>query len=128
MNKNYTIIHGELYHYGVPGMRWGHRKKRVPSSDSSEVKRIRKKSVDEMSNQELQKANQRLELERKYKGYTKKVNYGKKAVQTFIKASSTITAVAGAYAVYKNVSGKALNGIGNWIVGDISKGLKKPFN
>ena len=26
MNENYTIINGELYHYGVPGMRWRHRK------------------------------------------------------------------------------------------------------
>lgn len=27
MNTEYIIVNGELYHYGVPGMRWGHRKR-----------------------------------------------------------------------------------------------------
>lgn len=26
MNDEYVIVGGELYHYGVPGMKWGHRK------------------------------------------------------------------------------------------------------
>ena len=31
MKKEYTIINGELYHYGVPGMKWGHHKKQLPA-------------------------------------------------------------------------------------------------
>lgn len=26
MQNNYIIYNGELYHYGVPGMKWGHRR------------------------------------------------------------------------------------------------------
>ena len=26
MKDDYTIVNGELYHYGVPGMKWGHKR------------------------------------------------------------------------------------------------------
>ena len=62
MNNN------ELYHYGVPGMRWGVRKstKRM-SSDAAEASRLKKKKVSEMSNDEIQKLNRRSELEQQHK-------------------------------------------------------------
>ena len=68
-----------LYHYGVPGMKWGHRKatskidriskrssKRGWSDDATEVAKIQTKKVNQMSNNELQKVNNRKTLERNY--------------------------------------------------------------
>lgn len=104
----------ELYHYGVLGMKWGKRKangsgkrKRIPDSeDSKTTKKILKKKVSQMSNNELKTANQRLQLERQHRDLTKKTNVGKKAVDSFIKTAGVITAVAGAAAVYGKIGGK----------------------
>lgn len=69
----------ELYHYGVPGMKWGVRradaklqrvstraKKRGWSDDATEVAKIRTKKVNQMSNNELTKVNNRKTLEQNY--------------------------------------------------------------
>lgn len=69
----------ELYHYGVPGMRWGVRradaklqrvstraKKRGWSDDATEVAKIQTKKVNQMSNNELTKVNNRKTLEQNY--------------------------------------------------------------
>lgn len=47
---DYVIVNGELCHYGVKGMRWGHRKKR-PQSDLD-----RKKSAYKSAKKEYNKA------------------------------------------------------------------------
>lgn len=75
----------ELYHYGIQGMKWGVRhyqnkdgtltnagKKRRSktegwSDDAKEANRIKKKKIDEMSNAELRKINERQQLERNYR-------------------------------------------------------------
>lgn len=36
--SDYIFVGGELYHYGVPGMRWGHRKARPMSAERSRYK------------------------------------------------------------------------------------------
>lgn len=77
MKKKYT---DELYHYGVLGMKWGTRraqnklnrvdrrsKKGNWSSDATEVAKIKTKKVSQMSNTELNKVNNRKNLERDYK-------------------------------------------------------------
>lgn len=65
-----------LAHYGVKGMRWGVRRnpdgstsrtgKRMKSEDHKEAASLKKKRVYEMSNQELRKLNERMQLEQTY--------------------------------------------------------------
>lgn len=66
----------ELYHHGVKGMKWGIRKDRKSSGsrkrsrheseDYKESRKIKKKHVIEMSNEELRKLNKRMDLEQNY--------------------------------------------------------------
>lgn len=76
----------ELMHYGIKGMKWGVRryqnkdgtltaagKKREReqtrgwSKEAKEAQRIKRKSVNQMTNKELQTLNRRLDLEANYK-------------------------------------------------------------
>ena len=71
----------ELMHYGVLGMRWGvHRSKNSSSvsprrrrkqanisEDAKIAKALKEKKLDEMSNTELRKLNERQNLERNYR-------------------------------------------------------------
>ncbi len=91
MNNN------ELYHYGVPGMRWGVRKsqKRM-SSDASEASRLKKKKASEMSNDEIQKLNRRIELEKQHK----KLNPGAIAKGILV-AGAIVTALGAINKAYR---------------------------
>lgn len=70
----------ELYHFGVKGMKWGVRKdqkrsvsskrSRSDSKDYAESRDLLKKSPNKLSNTELRKINQRLNLEQQYSNLT----------------------------------------------------------
>ena len=74
----------ELYHYGILGMRWGVRRfqrkngrltptgrKRKMSQDAIDAKKLRKKKLYEMSNDEIKTLNKRKQLETDYKRLNK---------------------------------------------------------
>lgn len=64
MNKNYTIINGELYHYGVPGMKWGVRNDKQETGSSS-GRRSKKTESDVTENKSAQKTARKPEEVRK---------------------------------------------------------------
>lgn len=72
----------ELKHYGVKGMRWGVRRKqgsdgrvkRETSTDFKEARTLAKKRPSQLTNAELRKLNERLQLEQNYSNLTSKKN------------------------------------------------------
>lgn len=140
---NYTVVDGELYHYGVKGMRWGVRRaqkklqkidrkadKKGWSDDAREVAKIKTKKPKQMSNNDLRKLNERNQLEITNRDLKQKQSRGRRAVKGFIATAGTITAVAGAYKVYKKVGKDALGTkVGNKVldkIGDVVLRSLKP--
>ena len=102
------MTQNELYHHGVPGMRWGVRKdrstsgrsrskrrKRNYSEDALEANRINKKKVYEMSNAELKKLNERRNLEQNYSRLNKGIIA--KGVAFLASAAGVMNTVVNAY-------------------------------
>lgn len=126
MANEYIYSNGELYHYGVLGMKWGVRRAQKRSSrierkgarkgwseDAINVSKIRAKKVKQMSNAELRKLNERNQLEVTNRDLKRKQNRGQRAVDTFVKTAGTVAAVAGAAAIYQKHGRKILDKIGN---------------
>lgn len=112
------MTESELYHYGIKGMKWGVRKKRSKtdgwSDDAKEAYRIKKKKVNQMSNAELRKVNERRNLERNYKQLNPNV------VKRGVAVVATTAAAIGTMATLYN-NGSNLVKIGQKIV----EGMKK---
>lgn len=55
--SDYIFVGNELYHYGVPGMRWGHRKARPVSTERARMQSAR--AAYKKSNREFNKAREK---------------------------------------------------------------------
>lgn len=97
----------ELYHHGILGMKWGIRryqnkdgsltpigKKRYKSRDYIDARKIKKKKISQMSNQELRRLNERQKLETQYKQNNSRLKKGAAAV---IGTAAVIGAVSTIY-------------------------------
>lgn len=113
----------QLTHWGVLGMKWGRRKSRSsgPSSeDHTTTRAIQKKRVDEMSNAELKKVNERLQLERQFKDLSKKeIGAGRKIMNDLL--AETGKSIAKGY-INKYLTQKNIDAFVSLIQTKIKKG------
>lgn len=95
-----------LAHYGVPGMRWGKRKSssgdsgkttsKAPKSEDHETARaLMKKSPSQMSNSDLKKLNERLQLERSYTELMAKQGSSVGRGRTYVRNTLDVTKTVG---------------------------------
>ena len=111
----------ELKHYGVPGMKWGKRKgdssssgksKRQHSDDHVVSRELKAKKRSEMSNAELKKLNERLQLEKsnnelQSRTALQKIKQGTAIAGSILAVGTTINA---AVQFTKSDAGKAIIG------------------
>lgn len=110
-------VDDELKHYGIKGMRWGvvrdrganGRVDRTQSADHIESRSLAKKRQSEMSNAELRRVNERLQLEKQNKdlqtrGSLNKIKAGTAIAGTVIAVATTATTV---YNLVNSPAGKA---------------------
>ncbi len=101
----------ELYHYGVLGMKWGRRrqsrelnpnvnvtKKKQYSEDHRVATELKQKPINQLSNAELRKVNERVNLEKQYKNLNPKGI--SKGIKYVVGVTALMGSVVGAYNNY----------------------------
>lgn len=120
-----------IYHHGIKGQKWGVR--RYQNKDGSLTPKGKKrysddylsahsgKSYKEMSDDELRRVNNRLNMEIQYKNLTRQKSNVQKAIDIVLKGSKTIASLMGAYAVYKKFGNSVVNSVGNLVVDELKR-------
>lgn len=129
-----------LQHHGIKGMRWGVRKDRSGSSGGSRrrsrqsedhitVSNLRKKKLSEMSNAEIQKVNNRTQLEQNYRRLHP--SSVKKGIAIVAASAATMNTFLNLYnnsdkivKAGRGVGNKIIDAAGDMIMKDLAKGLK----
>lgn len=97
----------ELSHHGIIGMRWGTRRSSPQSTDGGSSSNKPKKTAKDMSDDELRKVVNRLQMERQYSQLSSsKINKGKEYAQKLFKAGTTVAAVTTTALTLYNNAGK----------------------
>ena len=107
----------ELYHYGVLGMKWGVRRKR--NSSNVETAKPKKKTLSEMSDDELRSKLNRLQMEKQYKDLVSTLNPRQESkAKTFVKKVLERSGENIATQTATYVMGKEINKVLGKIYGD----------
>lgn len=139
-----------LYHHGIKGQKWGVRRyqnkdgsltaagrKRLAkeskddwSEDAKTASEIRKKSLNQMTNSELRKLNERTQLEQNYRrlnpsSVSKGIAFAAAAAGVMGTAVNLYTNGDKVIKLGKTVGSKIVDGVGNMVLKDITKGLSK---
>lgn len=122
-----------LVHYGILGMKWGRRKsranksfqsssKRLTATSSSKKKAKKKVKIKELSDTELQKKINRLQMEKRYRDLKKdEISAGRKLVGDILMTSGKTVGVQ----VTTYAAGKIINKVMKDEVVKTSKGGNK---
>lgn len=125
VSRNGENVENKIAHAGVLGMKWGVRrgttssggsrrsssKKNIkPSQDYETFAKLRKKRIEEMSNEEISIVVKRMDLQRRYKDLNpSKVAKGKKATGNIMSGIGKIAGVAGSIAALAAVGSTLYN-------------------
>lgn len=108
-----------LIHYGVKGMKWGVRRSREErararaarkqeSEDYQQAKQLRKKKPSQMSNAELRKLNERMQLEQTYANLMSKQGNAVTRGNDYVKSALAVAKTgADVYNTLNSPAGKA---------------------
>ena len=105
----------ELYHHGVPGMHWHTRRGSSTSISKTRSISTGKKKIDvsKMSDEELRKRVNRLQMEQQYKSLSPaKVSKGELYTKNFMKAATAATVATSTALTLYNNAGKIKDIVG----------------